>query len=87
MYELKLTGKEVEILDWLVARGYFPEVLFDEMYLEENEDEPIADRESTYIIPEHAAWSLVDMRDDEAYLSCLGEPLLSKILDLENQIV
>jgi hypothetical protein len=87
MYELRLTGREVETLAWLVDRGYFPEVVYDEMQLAENEDEPSSHTESTYIIPEHAAWSLIDMRDDEAYLTCLGDPLLSKILDLENQIV
>jgi hypothetical protein len=57
------------------------------MSLADGEDEPTPDLESTFIIPEHAAWSLIDLRDDEAYLTCLADPLLSKILDLENQIV
>lgn len=89
MYKLKLNSKEVETLGWLADRGYFPTELYDGMFLDEGEDEPSIDRESTYIIPEHIAWSLLELRDSDsdAYLSCLGDPLLSKIAKLEGEIV
>lgn len=82
MYELRLTDREVDTLGWLADRGYFPELLFDEMFTSENDPE-------LYLIPEHAAWSLIDLRenDPDAYLSCLGDPLLSKIIKLEQDIV
>ena len=82
MYELKLTDREVSTLAWLTNRGYFPAELFDEMYTSENDPE-------LWLIPEHAAWSLLDLREDDpdAYLTCLGDPLLSKILKLESEII
>ncbi len=88
MYHLKLTNRELEDLAWLTNRGYFPEELYNGLELiNDHDDQP--DIEYTYQIPEHTAWSLLMLREDDpdAYLSCLGGPLLDKILQLESEIV
>jgi hypothetical protein len=85
-YELKLTDAEVNTLAWLADRGYFPTEIYDNMQLIDTHD---GIEESTWTFPEHIAWSLLELReeDPDAYLACLGEPLLSKILELEENIV
>lgn len=95
-YELKLTDREVETLACLSDRGYFPGEIYDNMNLTDNEldffqssDLKDCNTERVWEFPEHIAWSLLELReeDPDAYLSCLGEPLLSKILELEESIV
>jgi len=87
-YYLKLTNRELEDLGWLTNRGYFPAELYDKLELIDDHDNQ-RDVEYTYRIPEHAAWSLSMLREDDpdAYLTCLGGSLLDKILKLESEIV
>jgi len=44
---------------------------------------------TTWIIPEPAAWSLIELReeDPDAYLACMCGDLLGKIIELENKII
>jgi hypothetical protein len=89
-YSLMLTDAEVETLAWLADRGYFPTELYDAMDPAEGEPEEV-DRnvERRWVFPEHAAWSLKQLEEDDpdAYLANLGDPLLGKILELEQNIV
>ena len=88
MYHLDLSGNELKTLAWLTDRGYFPEELYDNM-----SESGLAIDETGNLtrwnIDEHAAWTLLELRDEDpdAYLACCGEPLLSKILELETNIV
>lgn len=86
MYTLKLTKPEVNALAWLTDRGYFPAEIYDNMRT--MGIQPKSNLE-IFHIPEHFAWSLIELRDNDpdAYLTCLGEPLLTKILELEESIV
>ena len=92
-YTIELSGAEIGTLDWLEARGYFPKEILNAMVLADGEVEDHEEMPETlqrkWIIPEHAAWSLLTLREDDpdAYLACLGEPLLGKVLALERQIV
>jgi hypothetical protein len=89
-YSLMLTDAEVETLAWLADRGYFPGELYDAMDPAEGEPEEVPrDIERRWVFPEHAAWSLTQLQEDDpdAYLANLGDPLLGKILELEQKIV
>lgn len=94
-YSLTLTEHELESLHWLAARGYFPTDLADHLstqLTEQAEENSTHDRhrtEYTLPIPEHVAWSLIMLReeDPDAYLACLGGDLLDRVLKLESEIV
>jgi len=93
-YQLRVSDAELKTLGWLANHGYFPDVLYDAMHLADGEPDPDDGNvdytlERTWLIPEYAAWSLLDLRDEDpdAYLSCLGGELLEKILQLEMEIV
>ena len=91
-YVIMLSDREVADLGWLVNHGYWPDEAYDEMTLHEDEeqDEPRepSNEQRRWVIPEHAAWSIIDMSlDDEAYLTCCGGDLLLKLVDLEGRIV
>ena len=89
-YSLMLTDGEVETLAWLADRGYFPGELYDAMDLAEGAEEmKDGSEERRWEFPEHAAWSLLELREEDphAYLANMGDPLLSKIQELEQGIV
>lgn len=90
-YSITLTNKEVSTLAWATDRGYFPTETFDAMHLAIGEqDEPrVHDNEHVWIIPEHAAWAIPMLREDDphALFTCIGNPLLDKLIALENSIV
>lgn len=105
MYQIKLTQGEYETLQWAASRGYFPKVTIDSMEMIEEDKEKIEkfpelgqsfkntslfkDYESTYNIPEHAAWEILIQRENDSHslYTCIGSPLLEKLLILENSIV
>lgn len=90
MYHIILTDAEVETLAWAADRGYFPIETYDAMHLADGEPEDVASNvERKWLIPEHAAWAITQLReeDEHACFTCIGDPLLSKLLDLENSIV
>lgn len=96
MYTLRLTPAELDSLEWLAARGYFPEEILRGMrvpedWLDDSGGFPVPDAsgEILYVIPEHAAWSLPELEreDPDAYLACMAEPLLSKVIALADSIV
>jgi hypothetical protein len=89
-YSIYLTNRELIDLSWASARGYFPSETYDAMYLADGESE---DDDSPYIhrkwlIPEFAARHILLERlgDPHSLYSCIGEPLLGKLIDLENSI-
>lgn len=84
-YEITLTDDEVSHLGWLVNHGYFPEETYAAMYDKDEEDAP----EKVYFIPEHAAWAIARQREDDPHslFACTGQPLLDKLLKLEDSIV
>lgn len=98
-YDIELNGYEISTLWWMVQRGYFPEEAFDglelvneETYLESMN--AVQEHEQLKVdikwrIPEHAAWSILQLRDDDpdAYLTCCGGTLLPKLVELEQSIV
>lgn len=95
-YTLRLTAGELDSLGWLADRGYFPGEIFDKMQPPDDwcTDAngfyvPDESGEILYVIPEHVAWSLPELEreDPDAYLACMGEPLLSKVLALAESIV
>ncbi len=87
MYQLTITTAERLALEWAAQRGYFPRAILRGMMPVEGTRE--CDDEITYTMPEHVAWSLLELReeDPDAYLACIGRPLLGRILDLEASIV
>jgi hypothetical protein len=95
-YKLSITPAEKDSLEWLAARGYFPEEILRNMMVPhdwpddaEGFPAPDAAGEILWEIPEFAAWSLPELEreDPDAYLACMGEPLLSKVLRLADSIV
>jgi len=89
-YSIRLTDSELETLGWAASRGYWPADAFDALAFGESEPEEAADgQERLWLLPKHAAWSITEMAADDphAYLTCIGEPLLGKLLMLESQIV
>jgi hypothetical protein len=86
MYTIKLSSQELADLDWLAGRGYFPTEIIDSLILASRDENG---KYITYHIPEHAAWSLLELRenDPDAYLTCMGGELLDKVLKLEAEIV
>ena len=83
---ITLTQDELHTLAWAADRGYFPEDLYDRLAAVMAE----SDSEYTTIeVPQRALWSLLELReeDPDAYLTCIGHPLLGKILALEGEIV
>ena len=88
-YKITLNADELKTLYWLSARGYFPELLLDEMTLADDTADDQTKGDLEYNIPEFAAWSLFELReeDPDAYLACLGGDLLNKVLTLESEIV
>ena len=97
MYQIKLTDAEMKTLAWLTDRGYFPEETYDAMSIIEAEDEDYFSdltyerkhREWTWDIPEHAAWAILEHREDDPHslYACCGGSLLEKLLELEGSIV
>lgn len=86
MYKIKLTNAEAETLAWLTDRGYWPREAYDAMRLEDGQDEDSED-ELTWCIDEPAAWSIREASEDEGFLTCCGEPLAGKLVDLWQSIV
>ena len=90
MYSLTLTDAEVSTLAWLTDRGYWPGEAYDAMALADGEPEEVAaDTPRRWEIPESAAWSVSMLADEDpgAFLTCCGDPLLSKLLALWQSIV
>ena len=98
-YALTLSEWELDSLNWLADRGYFPEKLADWIgsnpldtgIYQQKETNPDHKQVTLYEIgiPEHIAWTLTELRDSDpdAYLACLGGQTRNKILSLEMQIV
>lgn len=92
MYEIILTGEEINHLSWLVNHGYFPTETYDALTLADGEpdDEEISDKlPRKWQIPEHAAWAISQHReeDPDSLFACTGGELLTKLIALENSIV
>jgi hypothetical protein len=98
MYHLMLTDQEVSSLAWFADRGYFPAEIYDAMGLADGELDPDdpkdvpRDLERKWEFPEHAAWSLSELREtdgqpNDSYLSCMSGELLTKVQQLESEIV
>ncbi len=85
MYTLTLTDEEYATLSWATGRGYFPAETFNAMDC----DDETEDGQTNYRIPEHAAWAVTDMREDDphALYTCIGGSLLRKLIALEESIV
>ena len=93
-YTITLTDSEISTLGWAANRGYFPSETFDAMHLADNEFDPDngdvpPNMPRKWVIAEHAAWAITMLReeDPDACFACLGDPLLEKLLTLENSIV
>lgn len=101
-YKIKLTDAEMDTLGWAVNRGYFPELTYNEMEMTEaaqNEAEKMDDygtrgqnhniHEFDYEIPEFAVWAISEQRENDSHslFTCIGSPLLEKLIALENSIV
>ena len=95
MYQIKLTDAEMKTLAWLTDRGYFPEETYDDMDIAEDETgrenylNENGEIEWIYQIPEHAAWVILEHREDDPHslYTCCGGSLLEKLLELERSII
>ena len=94
MYKILVSEWECESLNWLALRGYFPQEMADCIWRSiatYQDAENCLDRKRPWNvgIPEHVAWSLLELRenDPDAYLACLGGDMLEKVLKLEGEIV
>jgi len=95
MIELNISNAEMNTLAWLTDRGYFPEEFYDNLHLREDQPEPDdwrdfpKNEERIWEVEENHAYSLKHLQeeDPDAYLTCLGQPLLGKILEIEEQLV
>lgn len=87
-YSITLTNDEVSTLAWAADRGYFPTETYDAMHLVDGEEDEPRD-EHVWIIPEHAAWAILMLREEDphALFTCIGGDLLEKLITLENSIV
>jgi hypothetical protein len=93
--ELNISNAEHDTLAWLTDRGYFPEDFYDNLGLQDGQPDPDDWRsfpkheERVWEIEETHAYSLKELQreDPDAYLACLGQPLLGKILEIEQQLV
>jgi hypothetical protein len=84
-YLLSLTDAELATLEWAVNHGYFPEETYQGMIPVGSAEDP---GEYVYEVNEHAAWAILEWRDSNADLyACIGQPLLGKLLKLEEEIV
>ena len=91
-YEIKLSENEMQTLGWATNKGYFPEEAWNGLELKDGEleDNLVDDNtERTFVLPEHAAWSITVQRenDPDSLFSCIGGNLLTKLLKLEQSIV
>lgn len=89
-YQLELTNREVEDLGWASDKGYWPIEAYDDLSLADGEPEDVGpDVPRVWELGEPAAREILSLSEDdsEAYLTCLGGSLLSKLLKLEGEIV
>lgn len=89
MYEITLSDSEVKTLGWLANHGYWPTEAYEEMALRDDQTEECDEgQERVYTIPIHAAWSILDLADDDpaAFLSCTGPSLQDKCIELWQSI-
>ncbi len=90
MYTIQLTDNEVGTLCWLTDRGYWPDEAYKGMHLCDNEPGDVENNvERMWQIEEHDVWSIGELayNDEDAFLSCCAEPLLTKLIDLWQSIV
>jgi hypothetical protein len=88
MYEIELTNHELRTLDWLASRGYWSQEAYLHLHLADDEEEDVLpDVPRIWNIPEHAAWDILEICNEEGYLACCGGELLDKLLVLEQSIV
>jgi len=88
MYSLMLTAEERRALDWVGDRynsGKVAEILLDCIA----EDRAWSDDgDITFPIPEHIAWEICDLAEEENFSwACFTPPLVSKLNDLCCSIV
>lgn len=101
-YKIKLTDAEIETLARAVSHGYFPSESYDDWTMTEKsqiEAERMEDygtrgqnhstHEFEYEISENAAWAITMQRseDSDSLFACIADPLLGKLILLENSIV
>lgn len=90
-YQIRLTDAEMDTLGWAANRGYFPAETYDKLHLADGEPEETDDvhTERLWEMPEHAAWAILDLREDDpdALFACIGGELLEKLIALEMSIV
>jgi hypothetical protein len=75
-YKIHITPHELRSLAWLADRYEYASALYD--YLHESGDEP-----DVWLLPEHRAWQF----NEAGLFPCLGGELLTKIIDLWQDIV
>lgn len=90
MYTLTLTHAERRAIDFVgnrYATGYdFKRTLISEHVTES--DIWDADDEVTYTIPEHVAWNICNLFEQEDYLfPCFALELSSKLIEFTNEVV
>tara|TARA_R110000796_G_scaffold252537_1_gene387449 strand:- start:412 stop:711 length:300 start_codon:yes stop_codon:yes gene_type:complete len=93
-YTISLSDWEIESLAFCADRGYFPTETYDGLTLtdgEPEEGEPgySFKGERVWELQEHAAWPLSNLANDDpdAFLACLGDKTLEKVINLWNSIV
>jgi len=88
MYKLVLTAEDRQAIDFVGDRYGHGYTLFLELVscMDDSEDwDSHVDIEFT--IPEHVAWRCQSLIEEDPYLSCLGEELKSKLINLSESIV
>ena len=88
-YRIELTDPELNDLAWLTDKGYWPADAYDGLTLADDQPESVGRNENrTWELSEPAAWSITVAGDDDGgcFLSCCGDPLLSKLLALWESI-
>lgn len=88
-YKIALTDNELSHIGWLAYRGYFPGEAYRALALADGEPTDGEYTTRVWEIPEPAAWSILDAREDDPHglFANTSDPLLEKLLKLESEIV
>jgi hypothetical protein len=93
MYKLTLTLSERKAIDWVGNRyatgwDFYQELVFNCKQLEEEGIDWDSDKDITFLIPEHVAWSIMELFEDEKMLfPCYSPEFVTKLMEFYNQIV
>lgn len=91
MYTLTLTAEDRQAIDWVGNRYRHGDELFALLWADSEQCLEDADWDSeddiTFQIPEHVAWDIQDIINDEDGLACFAPSLIDKLFLFCEQVV